>query len=965
VTAERWARISYLFRAALEKAVGERAAFLESACGSDAALRSDIERLLAGEAEPSLPSPLAEFLEGSATEFAPGEMLAHYRVEAKSGEGGMGAVYSAYDVRLHRKVALKILPPHALADPDRMGRLMREARAASALNHPNIVTIYEVGSDRGVDFIAMELVSGKTLARLISRKGLPLRDALKHAVQIASALAAAHRAGIVHRDLKPANIMVNDAGQVKVLDFGLAKQTERAAGEDTGSTHAMGPETDTGIVLGTVAYMSPEQAEGKKLDARSDIFSFGVVLYEMVTGKRAFERDSTAATLAAILKEEPKPPGELASGLPPDLEKVMTRCLRKDPARRFQHMEDLEVALEELKEASDSGALETAVAARPKRFRKLPWAAGLPLLLAAAVAGVWMVRFGAPWRTARPVERPLVRLDVDLGPEVALPPIATNTHNLILSPDGTRLVYVAGSPTRLYTRRLDQSKTNELPGTEGAGRPFFSPDGQWVGFFTGNSGKNLNKISVEGGGVVPLADVGDNARGASWGAEGSIIVGQLFAKGLMRVPANGGPPTTVVEVAPGEADYVYPQILPGGKAVLFVAGGLTASIEVFSFADRRRKTLVGWGNSGRYLRSGHLVYNKQGTLFAIPFDVDRLETRGTAVPILDDVAYSENGLTDVDASWTGTMVYRRGSGSGASGMWTLQWVDGTGRKEPLLPKPGAYSGFSLSPDGKRIALVVYEMGRQDMWIYDSKRDAMMRLTFEGGAYYPPPIWSPDGRYIVFGSPNGIYWTRTDGSGQPRRLTSSKNTQAPWSFTPDGKRLAYNENMGTPQIWTVPLEDRGGQLTAGKPEQFLESRFSDVQPVFSPNGRWLAYVSDESGEFEVYVREFMPTAFGHSGKWQVCNSGGNNPMWSRTKRELVYQAGDQLMAVSYSIMDTFVAEKPRVWIDKLGGTIDLAPDGKRVAVMTPVDTPEAPKASHEVTFLFNFFDELRRRAPSSE
>ena len=273
MTAERWARITDLFRAALEKPAGERAAFLESACGSDAGLRRDIERLLAGEAEPSLPSPLAEFLEGSATELAPGEMLAHYRLEAKCGEGGMGAVYSAYDTLLRRKVALKMLPPDALADPDRMVRLMREARAASALNHPNIVTIYEVGSDRGVDFIAMELVSGKTLAPLIGRKGLPLRDALKHAVRIANALAAAHRAGIVHRDLKPANIMVNDAGQVKVLDFGLAKRTEVAAGEDADSTHAMEPETDTGAILGTVAYMSPEQAEGKKLDARCRTFS--------------------------------------------------------------------------------------------------------------------------------------------------------------------------------------------------------------------------------------------------------------------------------------------------------------------------------------------------------------------------------------------------------------------------------------------------------------------------------------------------------------------------------------------------------------------------------------------------------------------------------------------------------------------------------------------------------------------
>jgi serine/threonine-protein kinase len=359
-----------------------------------------------------------------------------------------------------------------------------------------------------------------------------------------------------------------------------------------------------------------------------------------------------------------------------------------------------------------------------------------------------------------------------------------------------------------------------------------------------------------------------------------------------------------------------------------------------------------------------LVYVNKATLFAIPFDLDKLETRGTAVPVLDDVAYqASNGGGQFDVSRTGTLVYRRASG-GASALMTVQWVAPTGKKEPLRAKPGVYQDPRLSSDGKRVALRVLEGGSLDVWVYDPQRDAMTRVTF-GGTEYRSPTWSPDGHYVVFSSAgNGLFQARADGASQPQALMQSKSNQIPWSFTPDGKRLAYVETAGNPQIWTVPLEDQGGQLKAGKPERFLKSSFTDVDPVFSLDGRWLAYQSNESGKTEVYVRAFPPPSSGQGGKWQISNSGGAEPRWSRTGHELVYRSGDQILAARYTVNgDTVVAEKPRVWIAKLGGTQwDLAPDGQRVAVVTPVETADAPRQDHEVVFLQNFFDELRRRVP---
>ena len=905
--------------------------------------------------------------------LAPGTRLGVYEVTAQIGVGGMGEVYRATDSNLKRSVAIKVLPASVAGDADRLVRFQREAEVLAALNHPNIGAIYGLKKTPEFTALVMELVEGDDLSQRIARGAIPLDEALPIAKQIADALEAAHEQGIVHRDLKPANIKVRADGTVKVLDFGLAKAMDVGSGASGGlsmSPTIMSPAqlSAVGVILGTAAYMAPEQARGRTVDKRADIWAFGVVLFEMLSGSRPFDGEDLAETMGAVIHKEPAWT-RLPTATPASVQTVLQRCLQKDSKQRLRDIGDVRLALE--------GAFETAVpqsaasGARPtsSAARMLPWAVAATFAVAAvALAILW-----APWRAETSLDRPFVRLDVDLGPTVSLPPPYVDGSSVILSSDGTRLAYVSGASTKLFTRRLDQPTATELPGTDGATGPFFSPDGQWIGFVAANK---LNKISVDGGAIVPLGAL-SNMNGATWAEDGNIIVGEPFFRGIVRIPANGGPAEILTPLANGEISLTFPHLLPGGKAVLFSAvatpGAENGTIEVLTLEDRHRKVVVRGASSARYLATssgtGHLVYTNKTTLFAVPFDLNKLETRGTAVPILDDVAYSAgtNGAAQLTFSSApsghGTLVYRRASAT-VNAPTTIQWVDATGKKEPIRSKSSLYQYPSLSPDGKRLALTDNVGGGSDVWVYDPLRDAMTRLTFGGGVNVFP-VWSPDGQYIVFERVgNGLFWTRSDGASQPQALTTSKNIQFPWSFSPDGKRLAYVNFEGSPQVWTVPLEEQSGQLKTGKPEQFLKSTFSDMTPAFSPDGRWLAYQSNESGKNEVYVRAFPPPASGQSGKWQVSNDGGVAPRWSRNGHELMYRSGDQIIAASYTAKgDTFVAEKPRVWIAKLGGTDwDLAPDGKRVAVLTPVESGDAPKQDHEVVFLQNFFDELRRRVP---
>jgi serine/threonine-protein kinase len=575
-----------------------------------------------------------------------------------------------------------------------------------------------------------------------------------------------------------------------------------------------------------------------------------------------------------------------------------------------------------------------------------------------AWAGTWFYRRGVR-PLAEPLQ-PLMRLDLDLGNDV--PPTSDVRGAVILSPDGTRLVYV--SQSKIFTRRLDQAEATELAETEGwrDPDPFFSPDGQWVGFFARGS---LNKVSIQERRVIRLGD-GTLADGGSWGEDGNIIAG--LDSRLARISSAGGTPIPVTELAPGEIAHRWPQILPGGKAVLFSAytsmTGLDgASIEAQSLGrDGLRKMLVRGATWGRYLGSGHLVYVNKGTLFAVPFDSDRLEVHGTPTPVLEDVAYdSALGSALIDFSHTGMLVYQNSKQAG--GLVTVQWLDRSGNTRPLLPVPGNYLSPTLSPDASRLALT----SAGDIWMYELGSASMMRLTFGGG--YGNPLWTADGRYIVFRATRGMLWTRADGTGQPQPLTRSDYQQIPWSFTADGKRLAFVEGKspGNGVLWTVLVESDHSGLRAGKAEVFLEEPLATRRrrPMFSPDGRWVAYESNESGANEVYVQAFPD----RHGKQRISSGGGTYPAWSRTGHELFFWCGAQnrLMVASYQEPGaSFLADRPRTWSEKgpahFGTTrsYDPAPDGKQIVALMPADTPQEPHA--RVVFLLNFFDELRRRVP---
>jgi Tol biopolymer transport system component/predicted Ser/Thr protein kinase len=881
-----------------------------------------------------------------------GDKLGPYEIVAPIGKGGMGEVYRAHDPRTGRDVAIKV-------SAERFNeRFDREVRAVAALNHPNICSLFDVGPN----FLVMEYIEGEA-----PQGPLPLEAALRIARQICDALEAAHDKGITHRDLKPANIKIKPDGTVKVLDFGLAKvEPSSAVSQSENSPTLSMAATQMGVILGTAGYMSPEQARGKAVDKRADIWAFGVVLYEMVTGHRLFEGEDLTDTLASVVKIDP----DLGKA-PVELRRLLEKCLQKDPRKRLRDIGDVWGFL-------DDGRATSPQAASVPRKRAWLWPAiaALCAILAAGAVIAW-----APWR-AEPL-KPLVRLEVDLGADVALPAPNGPATYIALSPDGMRLAYVAsvaGAPSRLYTRRLDQAKATELPGTLGASSPFFSPDGQWIGFYTGT---RVAKISVDGGAVVPLAD-GTPGADAAWGADDSILLAGSLIRGMRRLPSSRGsvgtsPAATnaqvrVTDLESGEIGHVQPQFLPGGKFALFSAihqapNPDTGTIEAIPLAGGQRKVVASGGLSGLYLPSGHLVYANKSTLFAVPLDMDKLETRGNPSPVLDDVRVNPvTNTADLAFANNGTLVYRTGGAGSASSQVTMQWIDATGKRSPLLAKAGAYANARLSPDGQRVALRLTERGSSDIAIYDPQRDAMTKLTF-GGAPVDNPIWSSDGRFVIFNSVGvGLAWARADGAGQPQPLINSKSLLVPWSMSPDGKQLAFFE-VGAADGWIYTLEvtQESGALQAGKPARFFESKFVDVQPVFSPDGRWIAYQTSNAGK-EVVVRPFPPpAASAPGGKWQVSTDGGANARWSRNSRELLYQSGDQIMAVSYTVNgDSFAAERPRLKIDKLGGATqwDMAPDG-RIAVLTPAGSVQASTTEHTVVFLQNFFDELRRRVPTGK
>jgi Tol biopolymer transport system component/tRNA A-37 threonylcarbamoyl transferase component Bud32 len=872
-----------------------------------------------------------------------GSQLGPYKITDELGAGGMGVVYRAHDSRLGRDVAVKV-------SAERFSeRFEREARAVAALNHPNICTLHDVGPD----YLVMELVEGETLAELLAQRprsaGLPLDETLRIARQIASALDAAHSAGIVHRDLKPGNIKIRGDGTVKVLDFGLAKM--HGASDPRGSdvdklTHS--PTllaTQAGLILGTAAYMSPEQARGKAVDKRADIWAFGVVVYEMLTGRRPFEGEDASTTVAAVIQSEPR-----WDGIPQSLLRLLTRCLTKDPRLRLRDIGDVWELLDVETAARRSGS-------------------GIAGWIAAAVLAIVAAAWWAPWRGGeRPADRPLVQLEIDLGADVSLPALVIPTPSSIaISPDGARLAYiasVAGGTPRLFLRRLDQPRATEVAGTEGVVNPFFSRDGQWLVFFDGS---RLKKISVSGGAVVPLMPAVIFA-GATWIDDANLLVGSGLRQGLLRASADGGEPTQILAPRGSETFYAMPSMLPGGTDALIAVYSTppntdTAFIDVLSLKDRVRKTVARGGTAARYLPTGHLIYSNRNTMFAVPFDLAARETRGAAVPVLTDLAYDPAaGIPQMDISRDGTLLYRRNV-SREPGNSTLTWMDAAGRRQALPAKPAQYASTPrLSPDGRKLAMTVRDGASQDVWTYDLQRDSMTRLTF-GTQTFVSAIWSPDGRYLVVGSiGNGLFWTRADGGGQPQQLVATKSISFPHSISADGKRLVYYEAAGSPQIWTVSIE-QGDGLKAGTPQRYLETRSADAAAAISPDGRWLAYESNDSGRPEIYVRPFPAPASGGGGKWQISNNGGTWPIWPRKGGEILYRSGDQVIAVDYSsTAESFSPEKPRVRVTTTGSApgFDVASDGRLLLIMPMV--AEGAKTERTLMFVQNFFDELRRRVP---
>ena len=903
--------------------------------------------------------------------IAPGALLGSYEVTAQIGAGGMGEVYQAHDTKLGRNVAIKVLPAAFAHDADRLARFQREAKMLAALNHPNIATIHGLEHSDGTHFLVMELVQGETLADRVKAGPVPVEEALKIAMQIAEALEAAHEKNIIHRDLKPANAKLTPDGKVKVLDFGLAKAFE---GDIEGSDLANSPTltqaaTMQGVILGTAAYMSPEQARGKTVDKRTDIWAFGAVVYELLTAKPTFHGEDITEILASVVKSEPDWTA-LPANISPSIRILLQRCLRKDRRQRLPDAAAIRIEIEDaLAVPKDSGATPAASASRSK----LSWVAAAVLSVVATGASF------IAYRATRPLERPLMRFTDDLGAEIALSSAPVGPV-VAISPDGSRLAYVSrttdGTP-HISVRLLESPKSFVLAGTEGAGGPFFSPDSRWIGFFADNA---LKKISVDGGAAVILCDTGANPRMGSWGEDGNIFFANQRTP-VMRVPATGGTPSaaTKLDNQNGEVSNRGAQLLPGGEAFLFEASKDNnvwedATIQVQSVKTGQRKTLVQGGYFGQYIHgsdsaAGYLIYTHGGTLFAAPMDLGRLELTGPAVPVLQDVSgRNSNGMAQIGFTVSGTLVYIAGSGTA---LQSLAWLDAAGNTQSLPAAPGSDYVFPrISPDGTRIAMLVMNASGFNIWVYEWGQDRMTRLTFFRAIGGYPPIWAPDGKHIgfVLGSSelsgSGIYWMRSDGAGEPQQLVSGQNL-VPDSFSPNGKRLAYFKLGPDYGIWTVPL-DLGDpeHPKAGKPELFLGSKSVIQSAAFSPDGRWMAYSSSRSGLFELFVRPFP----GPGGQWQVSSNSGRHPIWSRDGRALFYEGGkdgNELMAAPYTVKgDSFDAGQPRLWSQKplsvAPNSFDVAPDGKRALVVIPAPGAASAERPTHVTFLLNFADELRRR-----
>ncbi len=894
-----------------------------------------------------------------------GKSVSHYTIIEELGRGGMGVVYRAEDLKLKRTVALKFLPPHAVADPTEKERFAREAQAAAALNHPNIATVFEIDDGDEHPYIAMEYVRGKSLKDLLIEGPMKIGRALDIAAQIAEGLHAAHEKGVVHRDMKNANVMVTERDHVKIMDFGLAKLKGASL------------LTKQGTTLGTVSYMSPEQARGESVDHRTDIWSFGVVLYEMLTGRSPFAGEFEQAIIYNILNNEPEPLTAVRSGMPMELERIVNKCLAKEPADRYQNIQEVPVDLRAVKasmKSSSSDLSRTIGASRVSTVGRASSSARIqdaqpPVRRSGGARAAWIVAAlmtliaaAAVFTSMKnaPVEAEPVRLQVSLPAGEAM---SINTQTSVaISRDGSKIVY--RTVNRLFLRRMNKNEATPVDGTERASTPFFSPDGKWIGFAA--DGK-LQKVPIEGGSPFALADISDS-RGASWGTNGRIVFVPSTGTGLMSVSEGGGEVTvlTTVDTTTDERTHRWPDVLPGGKTVLFTVGTVhspdyyeDATIDAVNIETGERKKLIRGASSARYLNSGHILYSRSGVLYAVPFDADRVEITGVPFPVVQNIAGDPtSGAMDYAVSDDGTLIYIPGQ-TEINNRHLVKY-DLSGRVVDFDVPVQSYIEPKISPDGTRIAVTIGTGKDFDIWTYDIGRKTLSRLTF--GGVNRSPVWSPDGTRIAYFSyitagVNSVTIKNADGSGEAEVIYKNDRRFYIDVWTRDGKYLILNMATlrNSSDIHLLPLAD---------PKQtvpFLATQFDEYISSVSPDGKWLAYSSNETGVYQIYVRKFPDGG----GKWQISTDEGLEPRWAPDGKTLYYISGGRLMAVAIDVAASFTNGTPRALISGIrllpvdsGQSYDITPDGKWLV------TTQSGVGSESLTtiqVILNVFSELRENS----
>ena len=893
--------------------------------------------------------------------LAAGTKLGRYEIRSQLGAGGMGEVYLARDVEIGRDVALKVLPATFSSDKDRLQRFQQEACAAGALNHPNILSIYDVGKYDASPYVVSELLEGETLRTRISGTPLSPRRAIDYALQITHGLAAAHAKGIIHRDLKPDNLFITNDGRVKILDFGLAKLTQADGNQEQTDIPTRRVDTDPGVVMGTVGYMAPEQLKGRTVDQRSDIFSFGAILYEMLSGRRAFHRESAVETMSAILKEDPPELSDTNKTVSPALERIVNHCLEKNPEGRFHSARDIAFALEALSGSTTSSETTVATALpaerRPGRYW-LPWAVAGAAVLLAAAAFVW------PYFRRSPSGEVIEAMRFT----IPMPDKALTIGPPVISPDGRRIVYhlnTEDGKELLWVRSLGSLDARPLVGTDGGLQPFWSPNSHSVGFFAGGK---LKRIDLSGGSAQTICDVPSNWSGA-WSRDGTIIFSRGVASGLFRVSAAGGTPVqlTHVDASRNEIEHIWPYFLPDGRHFIYLARNAqpeNSAIYVGSLDSNETKSLLQVHSSTVYAPPGYLLFVRENTLMAQGFDANTLALQGDAFPVAEQASRNPIiGRAMFSASENGVLVMRSG---GINNNAQMTWFDRAGKQLGAITAPGGYNMPALSPDEKTVAVSRVDLlagAASDIWLINLERGTQIRVT-DDPASDSYPAWSPAGDRLTFVSTrNGqtsIYVKLANGSVVEEPLVSSAELKWNPTFSPDGKFIIYaqlNPKTNTDLYLVTTGSDK-------KVEPFLQTNFIEAQPRVSPNGRWVAYISNETGQFEVYVQTF-PVA---SSKLLVSVGGGSQPQWRADGRELYYYAPNRkLMAVEVSgDGPTFTVGIARPLFDiRVLGAVDQsfpgngyytpARNGNRFLVPSLPETPER----QQINVIVNWTADLKK------